>query len=264
MNDGEINNLRNSFLEYLKNDLHRGVKTLENYDRYIRRFIKNTKIKKPEDITECVIKEFSDYLKNQKVKYLEGGDVLYRKLSKNTQNYYFIALRNFVKYLNKRGFTTIDIKKIKLVKTVNKKFETITQEEISALSNETCIKNVKCMRDMSIVYIFLYTDLRVSELCALNKQDFDMQKGIIHVRSGRNKRSVSLPEYAKEKLNKYLSIRNSDDDALFVNNGKRISNAGDTRLSHRSVQRIVKEYAKKAGIKKKVTPNVLRGVTFVV
>ncbi len=261
MDVNEINNLRIGFLEYLEKDLHRGPKTLENYDRYIRYFVKNTKIKKPEDITERVIKEFSDYLKKQKVRYLEGGDVLYRKLSKNTQNYYFIALRNFVKYLNERGFATIDIKKIKLIKTINKKFESITQKEIEKLLSETCVKNVKCLRDISIVYLFLGTDLRVSELCALNKQDFDIQKGIIYVRSGGNKRSVSLPGHVKEKLHEYLLIRSSGDDALFVNNGKRLSNAGDTRLSHRSVQRVVKEYAEKVGIKKKVTPNILRGVT---
>src|SRR5262249_53834539 len=57
---------------------------------------------------------------------------------------------------------------------------------------------------------------------------------------------------------KYLDKRGDIDEALFVQMGKNSKNAKDLRLTPRSVERIIKHYATKAGITRKVTPHVIR------
>ena len=47
-------------------------------------------------------------------------------------------------------------------------------------------------------------------------------------------------------------------DALFMQYGKNAKNKSDLRLSPRTVQRLIKYYAVKAGITRKVTPHVIR------
>jgi site-specific recombinase XerD len=68
-------------------------------------------------------------------------------------------------------------------------------------------------------------------------------------------RVVFLSQPAREGIKAYLSKRKDMDDAMFVNISK---NRAAGRLTPRSIERIVKEYAIKAGISKKVTPHVLR------
>lgn len=65
-----------------------------------------------------------------------------------------------------------------------------------------------------------------------------------------------LSDTAKDCIRAYLKARKDMHEPLFVNTSFRTSS--DARLTPRSIQRIVKLYATKAGIYKKVTPHVLR------
>ena len=71
-------------------------------------------------------------------------------------------------------------------------------------------------------------------------------------------RVVFLSPAAKTALKEYLKKRGDVDEALFVQFGKAAKSAKDLRLTPRSVERIVKQYAIKAGITRKVTPHVIR------
>jgi site-specific recombinase XerD len=75
---------------------------------------------------------------------------------------------------------------------------------------------------------------------------------------GDKVRVVFLSGEAKDVLREYLKKRDDIDDALFVQFGKNAKSAKSARLTPRSVERIVKSYAIKAGITKKVTPHVIR------
>jgi site-specific recombinase XerD len=66
---------------------------------------------------------------------------------------------------------------------------------------------------------------------------------------------VFLSDAAKDSIKKYLATRKDMDDALFVDTVK--SKTG-SRLTSRSIERLVRHYAAAAGISKKVTPHVLR------
>jgi site-specific recombinase XerD len=73
---------------------------------------------------------------------------------------------------------------------------------------------------------------------------------------GDKVRLVFLSDTAKDSLRTYLKSRKDMTEPLFVNES--FHKSEDARLTPRSIQRIVKQYATKAGVFKKVTPHVLR------
>jgi len=80
---------------------------------------------------------------------------------------------------------------------------------------------------------------------------------------GEKVRVVFLSDTAKRALKDYLAKRTDVDDALFIRIGRGgekslAQQEGELRITPRSVERLVKHYAVKAGISKKVTPHVIR------
>ena len=101
--------------------------------------------------------------------------------------------------------------------------------------------------------------MRVSELCSLSR-DLDLSSDEFSVRGkGEKIRVVFLSPDAKVALKKYLDKRPDVEDALFIKvEGKEKAKNEEAGLTKRSIERIVKYYAIKAGISKKVTPHVIR------
>lgn len=64
--------LKQDFLESLEAELGRSVKTIENYNRYLSRFLAFTKAKKPNELTEEKIIQFKLHLKEQAVSKVDG------------------------------------------------------------------------------------------------------------------------------------------------------------------------------------------------
>ena len=115
------------------------------------------------------------------------------------------------------------------------------------------------MRDRAILELLFSTGLRVSELCALNRDSINLKSGEFSVRGKGDKiRLVFLSETAKEALKNYLGKREDVDEALFIRNAKNFNKQDNLRLTSRSVERLIKYYAAKAGLSKKVTPHTLR------
>ena len=133
----------------------------------------------------------------------------------------------------------------------------ISVGELERLLEAPDTKDLKGLRDKALLELLFSTGLRVSELCALNN-DIDLSKDEMPVRGKGDKvRVVFFSETAKQTIKKYLSERKDMNEALFVSlNSKMNKESG--RLTPRSIERIVKQYAIKAGITKKVTPHVIR------
>jgi site-specific recombinase XerD len=115
------------------------------------------------------------------------------------------------------------------------------------------------LRDRAILELLFSTGLRISELCGLSMDDVDLTRDEFSVRGKGDKiRVVFLSDSARESIKTYLKSRKDMDDALFVQYGKNVKEAKDLRLSPRAVQRMLKVYAAKAGITRKVSPHVIR------
>jgi site-specific recombinase XerD len=251
----ELEQLKREFLEYTEIERGRALKTIENYDHYLSVFLKHTEVKRPKEITDEVVREFRMWLNRQSTgNNKQTGDTI----SKKTQNYYLIALRAFLKYLARQEVKSLPAERIELAKTSERSLDLITQTELERLLNSPNSNSLKDLRDKAILELLFSTGLRVSELCALNT-DVDFSSGEFSIRGkGGKVRVVFISDEAKSALNKYLKVRKDMNDALFIQIGKEIKSKEPVPLTRRSIERIVKHYAVKAGISKKVTPHVIR------
>ena len=253
-----LTQLKREYLEHLEIEKGRSLKTVSNYERYLERFLGHTKLEKPEDITDDVVREFRLWLNRQESGTKVGGRN--ETLKKKTQNYYLIALRGFLGYLAKRNIKTLPTERIELAKVGDRSLDLITKAELDRFLMAPDGDDLKSLRDKAIFELLFSTGLRVSELASLPR-DIDLTKSEISVRGkGDKNRVVFLSDHAKLVIQEYLRKRKDMDEALFISLApQKISSNNDSlRLTPRSIERIVKHYAIKAGISKKVTPHVIR------
>jgi len=239
----EIQKYIHDYISYLEIEKNRSPKTQENYKRYLAIFVKNTGITEISQITQDTVRDFRLKISRRDIK-------------KNTQSYYIIAIRNFLKYLIKRGMRVMSPEIIELPKISRRDIETLSYEELERLISAPIGNDLRALRDRAILETFFSTGMRLSELCSLNRY-IDVERGEISVRGKGDKlRVVFLSKDAKEKLKAYLNKRSDAEEALFVG----ISRGGRvlSRITPRTVERLVDHYARKAGIPKKVHPHLFR------
>lgn len=254
----DMNKLKIRFLEYTEIEKGRALRTIQNYDHYLTVFLRQTKVKKPEDITREVVREFRLWLNRQS----NGNNrATGETMSKKTQNYYLIALRSFLKFLTRDEYKTLPADQIELAKIPERSIDVISFAELQRLlAAPDKQENTEAKyRDKAILEMLFSTGLRVSELCSLNR-DIDLSRDEFSIRGkGGKVRVVFLSDTAKDILKIYLKERTDMADPLFVSVSKNKNNVADNKgLDRRSIERIVKKYATIAGITKKVTPHVLR------
>src|SRR3989344_1635719 len=256
----DLKSLKTQFLDLLEIEKGRSVKTVENYDHYLTRFLEHTKATSPSKLSETLVREFRMWLNRQPG---TAGD-----MKKKTQNYYLIALRAFLKYLRKIGVESLNPERIELAKGGGRDLDLITADELNRLMRAPSGDSLTALRDRAILELLFSTGLRVSELCSLGS-DIDLTRDEFSVRGKGDKvRVVFLSVSAKRAVAEYLKKRGDMSDALFVGYGKtakgksaqgRSALGGDlSRLTPRSVERMVKQCAVKAGITRKVTPHIIR------
>ncbi|MBI5742496.1 MAG: tyrosine-type recombinase/integrase [Candidatus Niyogibacteria bacterium] len=266
----DIKTLHKEFLEHLEIEKGRSLKTVENYDRYVRRFLDFAKIGSPTDITDEVLRQYRLWL-NRSPKTKRSPDpakpdvglnrqvVGNETLKKKTQNYYLIGLRSFLKYLAKRGIPTLAPERIELAKVGGRELDLISEEDLERIMTAPKGNDPKALRDRAILELLFSTGLRVSELCGLDRDSVNLARDEFSVRGkGEKVRVVFLSESARAAIKNYLGKRDDASEAMFTNLKRGTNKLDEARLTPRSVERIVKRYAIAAGISKKVTPHVLR------
>ena len=260
--------LKRQFLEYIEIEKGRALRTVENYDHYLTVFLAQTKVTDPKDITNEKVRDFRMWLNRQAAGNNRAtGDTMKKK----TQNYYLIALRTFLKFLTKRGITSLQADQIELAKVGDRSIDVISKEELNRLLKAPDMEEnpEKMARGHAILELLFSTGLRVSELCSLTN-DLDIKQDEFSIRGkGGKVRVVFLSQEAKIAIKNYLALRKDMSDALFVKVGdesvipkgfvkEKSKKSEEVGLTRRSIERIVKKYAIMAGISKKVTPHVIR------
>ncbi len=246
----DLKGLKTEFLEYLEIEKGRSIKTVENYDRYLARYLAFSKVTSPAKLTEQSVREFRIHLNRQAG---TSGTMKHK-----TQNYYMISLRAFLKFLRKREIESLNPERIELAKVGARDLDLISSSELDRLMAGPKGDSLPSLRDRAILELFFSTGLRVSELTSINR-DIDLSRDEYSIRGkGEKIRVVFLSPEAKAAIKKYLDKRGDIDEALFIQMGKASKSAKELRLTPRSIERLVKRYAVKAGITRKVTPHVLR------
>lgn len=233
-----------TYLEYEKNV---SPKTYENYTLWLERFLKHTGDISVKDITSLDVLDF-------RMKLTE------KKLSKKTINYHIVAIRSFLKFCLKHDIDVISPDKLELGKTPPRIVNFLTESEVESVMSMPAQreqKNVlKRLRDEAILLVLYGTGLRVTELISLKRTDIKMDSNQFWVvGKGSKLRAVFFTKRAREKLEEYLKARTDESPFLFINLSNFKSGKGLTR---NSVEELVRQYARYAGIEKKVTPHTLR------
>lgn len=251
----DITQLLTDFLEYLEIERNRSQKTIENYHHYLNRFLVWSGVNNPADITLDLVRKYRIYLN----RYEDDKGM---ELKKITQNYHIIALRSFIKYLSKRDIEVLSSEKIEVGKNPATMVEFLDPSELERLLNSASGEDFKTLRNKAVLELLFSAGLRVSELVSINRDQINIKNQEFSIRGkGGKVRIVFISDTAKDALERYLRKRTDIDPALFIrimNHESKNTNNKSLRITQRSIQRIVKHYATKAGIVKDVHPHTLR------
>lgn len=247
------------FLDWL--DIERGLspKSQESYARFLRRFLDWLKISnlddlKPHELSPDHIWKYRVFLSRQSLSSTQ------KLLKKTTQNYYLIALRSLLNYFAEHDILSLPAEKIKLAKNKNQRHvRFLSLEQLKKLFSIPSDSTIQGLRDRAILEAFFSTGLRISELVALNRDQFKLKQGMKDLElsiigKGSVVRTVYFSERALSALNEYLRIRTDGEKALFVNHRAKIMQ----RLTPRSIQKMIKKYALLVGLPVTTTPHVMR------
>ncbi len=251
------------FLEYGEIVKNQSNKTLENYQHYMQRFLAFAGAEmKVKDIDLELIDKFRLYLNRLKD---DKGELL---LTMKTQTYHLIALRAFLKYLVKLDYTSLAPEKIELAKIPARTVDFLERDELESLFNAINTQTITGLRDFAILRCLYSTGLRISELISLDRDSINLDSREFRVKGkGSKYRIVFLSEDAVQAVDRYWRARKDEFKPAFINHGRSKSqNKGvilqsideKKRLSATMVQYLIRNYAVKAGIVKKVTPHKLR------
>src|SRR4051794_4999137 len=192
-----------------------------------------------------------------------------KHLSKKSQNSYLIALRALLDFLAERDIDTLPSAKIKLAKQkADVPVSFLERRDLEQMLKIPDTATPIGLRDRAIMELLFSTGLRIAELVALNVDQvgFLNDKNLARtyelsiVGKGKHIRTIFISPRAAEWLRAYLAVRRDAYDPLFINHhvGDIAADAEVTRLSARSIQKMISRAALLAGISKKVTPHTLR------
>jgi len=250
-----ISELVTDFLEHQEIEQNRSLATIANYDLYLRRLV--------EFMDDADISKLSDeQVRKWRLWLARFQDASGELLSKTTQNYHLIALRSFLKYLAKRNINALASDKVELAKVARPQLTFLEPEELQRIFEAVDVSNPVGLRDRAMLELLFSSGLRVSELTNLDRGHINLERREFMVRGkGQKDRPVFISPEAAEWLERFLATRKDNYKPLFIHYSGSKSELDEgmyTRITPRSVQRIVKRYAALAGITKDVTPHTLR------
>ena len=241
--------LLDQYLNFLTVERGAAANTIEAYSRDLNRylsFMDQKGIKSLAMITQDMI---TSYLWDLR----KGG------LAANSLNRGLAAIRGFYKFLlaekivDKSPLANIDLAKVGL-----RLPDVISKEEMNRILDEPGVETKSSLRDRAMLELLYATGLRVSELISLKMSNINWQVGYLATMGkGSKERVVPIGKSAYDFLYRYIQearpafLERLPSDVLFLNrSGKPFSRQGFWKL--------VKKYAARAGLQKKVHPHTFR------
>jgi site-specific recombinase XerD len=249
------------FLDYCEVEKGLAEKTQKNYYHYLVKFVSWLKKTNKEFILPHQLS--NDDIWSYRLYLSRFQDQKGRTLKKVTQNYYLIALRAFLSYFVVKDIESYPPGKISLPKDAKaeKTVKFLNLEQVEKLLLAPDVKNEQGLRDRAILETFFSTGLRIAELAALNKEQFSDMKNkkdleISIIGKGNRPRTVYFSERALSWVKKYLAGRQDKEKPLFIH--YRARKNAESRLTVRSIERIVKKYAVSSGAPFFTCPHSIR------
>jgi integrase/recombinase XerC len=248
------------FLEHLRYERNVSAHTLRNYASDLQQFIhflspadetgKRRTLPEVSAVDHLTIREWLGELHNaQKTK-----SSIARKLA---------ALRTFFQFLVREGIVELNPAKLVSTPRLEKKLpKHLSIEEAIRFIETPDLETDLGKRDRAMLELMYATGVRVAELTTLNLADVDYRNQLIRVTGKRRKqRIVPFGDPAGEAIRGYLTVRDKflfnapvskrDDEALFLN-------YQGTRITTRSVGRMVEKYIRICAGMHNISPHALR------
>jgi len=166
------------------------------------------------------------------------------------------SLSSFFKYtLYEELIQANPMQKVDRVKKVNRLPRFLSDDEVRRLIHAVDHYRISARSgSKAMIRVFLFTGLRRSELFNLDWSDIDFSRATILVRLGKGRKDRILPMNTEvnDCLWEYLQSR------LPLNNPAVFVNHYGNRMKANNLARVLRKLAKKAGIQKAVTPQLLR------
>lgn len=236
------------FIVYLHDVKKTSANTEASYRRDLTKLVKYLSMQgvtSPEKVTASYLQSY--------ILYLEKNNFAPATVSRN-----IASIKALFHYMFKEGKIVADISEsLKAPKIEKKMPEILTTEEVNKLLDQPRGNSPKETRDRAMLELLYATGIRVSELITLKVSDVNLQVGYIMCHDSHKERVVPFGSPAKRALTDYLRsargalILDKTSDVLFTNcQGQPMSRQGFWKL--------IKFYAKKAGITADITPHTLR------
>ena len=235
------------FIVYLETTKSASANTIDAYKRDISQYLDyviNIKKKNLSDISTSDVLDFIELLQK-------------KGKSESTIVRCAASVRCFYKYIIAIGEAHQNpALGLKLSHEKKRLPEILTSEEVDLLLSQPSCEDFKGCRDKAMLELLYATGIRVSELVSLNISDINLELGILYCRGEYKSRIIPVYKDAIDAVMNYLVLLGNEyqldsNRALFVNH-----NGG--RLSRQGFWKIIKQYAKQAGINKTITPHTLR------
>lgn len=237
-----------NFIAYLHETKNTSANTEVSYKRDLMKFVKFQNSRGISDfnsITEQDLKDYIDYLSDQNFK----AATISRSIA---------SIKALFHFLKGQGEIDKDISVSLHAPKIEKKVpEIMTQEQIDALLSQPSGNTPKDIRDKAMLELLYATGIRVTELITLKVADLNMSNNTVMLHDARKTRTVPFGRPAREALNRYLDgtrenmIEDKESEVLFANC------SGQT-MSRQGFWKLIKYYARKAGIEADITPHTLR------
>jgi integrase/recombinase XerD len=178
------------------------------------------------------------------------------KMSSATVSRSIASIRSFFIFLLERGkIVGNPTEGIKPPKVEKKIPETLTIEEVNLLLEQPSGDTPKEIRDKAMLELLYATGLRVTELISLKLSDLNLSLGYIECNDRNGSRIIPIENAAKAALNRYLlEVR----PAMCADSEYLFTNVKGEEMSRQGFWKLLKAYAKKAGINKDITPHMIR------
>ncbi len=171
---------------------------------------------------------------------------------------YIVSMKAFFEYLQKKGKIEDDpAMNIKSPRHERKVPGIISVENVVKLLTAPDGNSPKQLRDRAMLEMLYATGMKVSELVPIKMMDINLQVGYVSCHTAMHDRIIPFGNEAKQALMRYLKdgrdalIDDGDSEYLFTN-------LKGTQMSRQGFWKIIKAYARKAGIQEDITPYTLR------
>ncbi len=237
-----------TFITYLHNVKGTSKNTEMSYKRDLDKVCHFMAERGIHEVSAVSSQDLGDY-----VKYLEDNKFAAATVSRN-----IASLKAFYHYMLQAGCVAEDLsEQLKAPKIEKKVPEIMSPEEVIRLLEQPTGDTPKEIRDKAMLELLYATGIRVTELITLRISDVNMQLGFILCRDRTKERIIPFGAAARNALARYLDgtrdamLENKASDVLFAN-------CSGQPMSRQGFWKLIKYYAKKAGIKADITPHTLR------